>query len=515
MTDVLKRVVVLGGGSAGWLSAGLIASKLKTLQDSSFSVTLIESPEVKTIGVGEGSWPTLRATLQKIGISEREFLRTCDASFKQGTEFVGWTNGLDRYYHPFTVPYCYPQANRIDELWQKTAPERPFAHFSSPQAAICDHDKAPKTANEPDYAGFVNYGYHFNADKLAELLKAHCTENLAVNHILDHVESVESAESGDIAALNLKQHGRFEGDLFIDCTGLQGLLINKHYQVGWQSQRDVLFNDCAIAAQMPYESEHTSIPSCTRSTAQDCGWIWDIALQNRRGTGIVYSQQFSDDETAKETLKAYLKQTNTDEQVAAASFRKIEFSPGYRKEFWHRNCVAVGMSAGFIEPLEASAIVMVELSAQFIADQLPVSSVSMPAVSKRFNELFTYRWQQIINFLKLHYTLSKRDSAYWQAHRETTSMPDSLQELMALWAVNPPKHQDLFHNDEIFSAASYQYVMLGMQAQHWLKNGTRLPSMSGNEQHGAQQQRQQLDQQIEKLLGHLPNNRDLLALITK
>ena len=309
----------------------------------------------------------------------------------------------------------------------------------------------------------------------------------------------------------LRQTGRIDGDLFIDCSGLHGLLIDKHYRVDWLSQQDVLFNNCALAVQMPYQDDQQPIPSCTRSTAVEHGWIWDIALQNRRGTGIVYSDQYVDDDVAQESLKHYLSGTNTAEQIAQASFRKIQFSPGYRQTFWQNNCVAVGMSAGFIEPLEASAIVMVELSAQYICEQMPLSKPSMRAAASRFNDLFGYRWQQIINFLKLHYVLSERNGPYWQAHKAPASMPMSLIELLDLWSVNPPKHTDLWHNDEIFSAASYQYVMLVIQQQQWLTRGEQFMHMSSSEFQAHSTQRQQLDAQITQLLEHLPNNNELLA----
>ena len=526
MNHIIEHVVVLGGGSAGWISAGLIASKLKSVnnkineQDKTapIKVTLVESPDVKTIGVGEGSWPTLRHTLKSIGISETTFIRECDASFKQGTEFLGWTNGHDRYYHPFTVPFCYPHTNTVQPLWEATAAAQPFANFASPQGPLCDSHKAPKSINEPEYAGFVNYGYHFNADKLGALLKQHCIENLNVEYISDHVSSVEPVEgiepieNRDIAALHLSQHGRLSGDLFIDCSGLRGVLIDHHYNVPWHSQQKTLFNNRALAVQMPYKDESQPIPSCTKSTAQDAGWIWDIALQNRRGTGLVYSSDFLDTEQAKSVLKQYLSNTNTEQQLTELKFREIQFNPGYRKTFWHKNCVAVGLSSGFIEPLEASAIVMVELSAQFIADHLPSSRGRLDIVAKKFNQLFSYRWQQIIDFLKYHYVLSERQTPYWLAHQNPESIPDTLKDTIALWQEQEPNHKDLWHNDEIFSAASYQYVLFGMKGIS--SNYQGRSSLMKSQIHEAHKQRQQLDKQTQQLTNHLPNNRDLLALLS-
>ena len=514
MTDVIQRVVVLGGGSAGWIAAGLIASRLKQVANNTTEVVLVESPDVKTIGVGEGSWPTLRSTLAQIGIDEARFVSTCDASFKQGTEFIGWrgkpnSSGQDRYYHPFTVPYCYSTDTDIIAKWLGSD-TLDFAKFSSPQALLCDFDKAPKTLIDPSYAGFVNYGFHFNADKLGELLKSHCRELLGVTYLSDHVEGVVESQTGDIDRLVLQKHGELSGDLFIDCSGLKSVLIGEHYKVKWQAQSSVLFNNRAIAIQTPYEKDNSPIPSSTRSTATDFGWDWDISLRNRRGTGIVYSDQYCSDEEAEARLRKYLVDTSGNLDVDSLSARKIQFEPGYREKFWHKNCVAVGMSSGFIEPLEASAIVMVELSSQYICRHLPMTKKQIPVVAQRFNQLFTYRWQRIIDFIKYHYVLSDRTSAYWQAHRESSSIPESLQALMTLWQNKGPEHSDFWHHDEIFSAASYQYVLAGMAN----KTEFNIPSSSmPSQQTRTQQEQQQLRQQSQQLAERLPTNRDLLESI--
>ena len=530
MTDVIKRVVVLGGGSAGWIAAGLIASTLKRSSQNTTTaakVVVVESPDVKTIGVGEGSWPTLRQTLADIGISERLFLTYCDASFKQGTEFVNWrydtsqqqinnTNSneslkySDRYYHPFTVPYCYPNEPNIVAKWLSS--DNPsFAHFSSPQALICDNDKAPKTAQDPDYAGFVNYGFHFNADKLGQLLKQHCIEHLNVEYISDHITDVVETDDGSITSLTSKQSGQIQGDLFVDCSGLKSVLLGEHYKIPWQSQAPVLFNNRAIAIQTPYESKDSPIPSSTRSVATDIGWMWDISLQSRRGTGIVYCDKYCTDEEAELTLRQYLQDTSGTLDTDALPARKIKFEPGYRETFWHKNCVAVGMAAGFIEPLEASALVMVELSSQYICKHLPLDKTAMPVIAKRFNELFRYRWEKVIDFLKYHYVLSERQSPYWLAHQDPTSIPESLQELMTLWQSKSPEHTDLWQQDEIFSAASYQYVLLGMKPEQPDTFGSALD----NQKQQTNSEQQQLKQQSEQLLRRLPTNRELLEWMSK
>jgi len=463
----IRHVVVAGGGSAGWIAAGLIAAGNAHRAAGPVRVTLVESPRVGTIGVGEGTWPTMRTTLHALGISEPAFLETCSATFKQGTRFVDWIWGgrsdgvRDRYYHPFTAPAGYPGTD-LASWWRREHPGLSFADAVSPQGMVCDRDLGPKQANTPEYAGVLNYAYHLDAGRFAALLAEHCTGVLGVRHVLDHITGIDSAENGDIAALQTATQGAIEGDLFVDCSGMRSMLLGDHYGVPFVDRSDVLFNDTALAVQVPYADPDTPIASQTISTARSSGWIWDIGLVERRGVGYVYSSRHGSDEAATAILEDYLRATGTPPD-AAPEPRRISFAPGHRESFWHRNCVAVGMSAGFIEPLEASALVMVELSARMISEELPADRGIMDIVARRFNDRFRYRWARIIDFLKLHYVLSRReDSDYWRDNRSRASIPESLLELMALWRHRPPGRSDFPHVDEIFPAASYQYVLYGM-----------------------------------------------------
>lgn len=454
---------MVGGGTAGWLTAGLIAARHAAGPGPAVCVTLVESPQIGTIGVGEGTWPTMRTTLRQLGISESQFLKTCSATFKQGTRFVGWVDGGedDVYYHPFTAPTGFPRAD-LASAWARRGGAAAFADAVSPQSLVCDRMLAPKQPQTPEYAGVLNYAYHLDAGRFAELLTGHCTERLGVRHVQDHIEAVLPAENGDVAAVQTAAHGAIEGDLFVDCSGMRSLLLGQHYGIGLVDVSDTLFNDTALAIQVPYADEHSPIQSQTNSTAQAAGWIWDIGLTHRRGVGYVYSSRHGSDEDARDILTRYLSRTGAPEPLSMEP-RKISFSPGYRKEFWHRNCVAVGMASGFIEPLEASALVMVELSARMIAEELPSDRDVMDVVARRFNEKFRYRWARIIDFLKLHYVLSRRnDTDYWRENRDSERMPDSLRDLLTLWRHRAPNPSDFPHIDEIFSAASYQYVLYGM-----------------------------------------------------
>ena len=215
--------------------------------------------------------------------------------------------------------------------------------------------------------------------------------------------------------------------------------------------------------QLPYAATDSPIASQTIATAQPAGWIWDIGLPTRRGVGYVHSSAHTTEAEAEQVLKEYVAKTAGQQRADALAPRKISFDPGHRKEFWHRNCVAVGISAGFIEPLEASALALIELSAAMIRDEFPKNRELMDVVAKRFNETFRYRWDRVIDFLKLHYITSQREGqAFWTDNRHPGSIPGRLEELMALWRFQPPSRRDVNRIEEIFPSASYQYVLYGM-----------------------------------------------------
>ncbi|MXO59472.1 FAD-dependent oxidoreductase [Altererythrobacter salegens] len=457
MKRQIGRVVIVGGGTAGWLSACVLAARLPDL-----SITLVEAPDIPTIGVGEGTWPTMRSTLASIGITEAEFLAECDASFKQGSRFDGWVTGepRDSYLHPFNLPADGPM-DALLAAWRSAAPDLPFAAAMTAQAQLCSRDLAPRQRFMPDYAGAANYAYHLDAGKFAALLARHATTRLGVTRIAAHVTGLERIDNRDIAAVRTQEGERIAGELFLDCTGHAALLIGGELGVGWIERSDVSFNDRALALQVPTEPG-CAIASQTVGTAHEAGWIWDIALPHRRGIGCVYSSRFMDDTRADEVLRKYVARHLPEANLTALAPRKLAFATGHRAEFWHRNCISIGLSAGFIEPLEASAIVLIELSLRALAENFPASRGAMDIHMKRFNELFRYRWDRIVEFLKLHYVLSQRSEPYWVAQRDPATIPPRLAEQIQLWRDQPPSNWDFPQVDEIFSAASQQYVLYGM-----------------------------------------------------
>ena len=509
MRNSAKTVVIVGGGTAGWITASLVAAEHRRPEDGTL-VVLVESPDIPTVGVGEGTWPSMRSTLQRIGLPESEVIRECDASFKQGTQFIGWSEAGDRhrYVHPFSLPAEYASLNLAGD-WIASATDAPFADFVTPQARVIAAGRAPKQASTPDYAFNVNYGYHFDAARFARLLRRHAVGKLGVRHVSANVEHVESSAAGDITALRLSTGESLGGDLFVDCSGQHALLIGRHFGVDIEPIGDFLFNDAAVAVQVPRTGRDEPIASTTLATAAPAGWIWDIGLQSRRGIGHVFSTAHADEAAAVETLTGYVARVSPGVRVADLSFRTIPFEPGYRRKFWVRNCVAIGLSGGFVEPLEASALALIEQGAMMFSRQLPASPEIMAVVARRFNDKMRYHWERVVEFLKLHYFITRRnDSDYWRDCRRPESCPPGLRDKLTLWDQQPPWHDDAPRVDELFPSASYQYVLFGM--------GFR-PKFAENYSKDAAARKDRVDRLLQansakarQMLELLPTNRELV-----
>ncbi|NIB42641.1 tryptophan 7-halogenase [Pseudomaricurvus alkylphenolicus] len=512
MESQINSVVIVGGGTAGWITAARLAHDHCANQPGGLTVTLIESPDVGPIGVGEGSWPTLRVTLREIGVSESDFIRECEVSFKQGSKFVAWRTGADNdfYYHPFMPPEGALDID-VNRAWLKHQPEAPFAYAVSAQPQLCEEGLAPKQVQTPEYAAFSNYGYHLNADKFGAFLRRYCIEKLGVNYIEDHITGVNAAEDGHIRSLSCRASGEITGDLFVDCTGGRGLLINQHFKAPFVDCTDVLFNNKALAVQVPYDTPDQNIASATISTAQSSGWIWDIGLQTRRGMGYVYSSAHIERDQVWEALQAHIASTSR-VNIETLTPRELSFRPGYRSTPWVKNCVAVGMSSGFVEPLEASAIAMVEICAKTISNELPATKAAMAIVAQRYNQRFVERWDSIVEFLKLHYWLSERDdSDYWRDNRRPDTLPQHLTEMLELWKHQIPSTADFHQILELFGPPSYQYILYGMG----YKPADRVTRSRRDNDEIAAQVFQSVSDSLKKGLRGLPTNRSLLNAITQ
>lgn len=504
MEEPHNHVVILGGGTAGWLTACLIAAE----HGAAVSVTVVESPDIPIIGVGEGTWPSMRTTLQKIGISERDLIRHCDASFKQGTEFIGWVSehAPNRYYHPFSLPADYASLN-LAEHWLASELQQDFCSAVTPQAEIIRSSRAPKSLDVPEYAFQLNYGYHFDAAKLSELLSQHAVQRLGVRHIPANLREVALSENGAIRVLKLDRGDPISADMYVDCSGQRSLLLGGALGVSTVSMADILPNDRAIVTQVPYTHPDEEIASATRSSAQSSGWIWDIGLQSRRGVGYVHSSAYISEDEAHEVLGAYLEATQAPVALADLKFRSIPFSPERREVAWRRNCVAIGLSAGFIEPLEASSIALIEQAASRLCRVLPICEETLEQEAKRFNEQMSRQWRQVEEFLQLHYVLSQRDSDYWRDVRASEALLPSLKSNLQSWERHSVWHDDAPRYDELFPSASYQYVLYGMAGRYHKPSAHR---------RSFQNQRSQADKALHEVrqrtrnLMNLPGNRALL-----
>jgi tryptophan halogenase len=280
---------------------------------------------------------------------------------------------------------------------------------------------------------------------------------LGVKHLLGNVEEVKLDDTGAISGLLTREHGELKAGLYIDCTGFAGALIGRALGVPWIDRTDVLFADRAVAMQVPYERPDASLACTTISTAHEAGWTWDIALPERRGIGYVYSSRYSDDDRAEEILRGYI--------GAAAeplSARRLKLRIGHREKHWVRNCVAVGLSGGFLEPLESTGIVLIEAAAWMIAKLFPRSGGLEPT-ARLFNEAMGDRYRRVIDFIKLHYCLSKRTgNPFWTDNADARTIPDSLQEMLEMWRWRPPGAFDFPNLHESFKWFNYQYILYGM-----------------------------------------------------
>ena len=507
MVEAVRSVVIVGGGTAGWLTAGIIAARHQArMKAGSFCVTLVESPDIKIIGVGEGTWPTMRSTLERMGVSETALFRECDVAFKQGGKFAGWTSGSadDAYYHPLMFPHGFSQVN-LAPHWLRGGEGRSFCDFVTPQGRLCDAGLAPKMITNAEYRGPANYAYHLDAGKFAPFLARHCAEKLGVRHVLADITEVKQRESGDIESVLTRQSGTITGDLWVDCSGFAALLIGKTLGVPFRSCADILFCDTALAVQVPFETPDAPLASHTIATAHDAGWTWDIGLPTRRGVGYVYSSRHTTEEQARETLLRYIGVQHKDLPV-----RKIPIRAGHRELFWKNNCVAIGLASGFLEPLESSSIVLVELSAKLLAEQMPACREVMDIVAKRFNDVTMYRFGRIIDFLKLHYVLTQRtDSAFWRDNVDPATVPQRLQDMLTLWTYQSPwSFDELDRLEEVFPAASYQYVLYGMGFKTKV-----VPEEAADTALTAARLVRENDQVTGDMRARLPKNRELLNKI--
>nr|NUR36957.1 tryptophan 7-halogenase [Sphingomonas sp.] len=501
-----RSILIVGGGTAGWLSAAYLAKALALPDNPHLTITLLESPDIGIIGVGEGTFPTIRETLRFLDIDERKFIRESSATFKQGILFTDWLHEprpgkRHRFFHPFEAPF-YSEETSLVPYWllQESGARPSFAEAVTIQNRVAGAKRGPKRLGEPDFDGPLNYAYHIDARNLARLL-AERAEELGVVHLAGELEHAELGSDGAIHKIVLKDGRELHADLYVDCSGFRGELIGRTLNSPFRSVRDCLFTNRAAACKVPYENADAPIESYTLANAHEGGWTWDIGLAEARGIGCVYSSDPVGDDRALSVLHDYIGPAFDESSV-----RILSFDAGYRERQWVKNCVAVGLSAGFLEPLEATGLVLIEAAVGMIAELFPHQG-PVDAPARRFNQLMTARFENIVKFLKLHYCLSQRTEPFWRENADLATIPEELQELLRQWRYRPPGRFDFILDVESFAFFNYQYILYGMEFQTDLSAGrSDFPNVAA-----AQRLFDRIRALSEKAARDLPSHRELVA----
>lgn len=463
MAGRIEHITIVGGGTAGWMSAILLESILRRPPgEPPLRISLIESPNIATVGVGEATVPGMPRTLRTAGVSEAEFFRRCNASFKLGVNFVNWNvddSGAPlSFINPFSGNESLKGRNPGYYFHRYAGEAGPgamtdFTAAVGPAPEMVEALKGPRGLNQKDYESQVDYAYHMDAGLFAAFLTELATGR-GIEHIRDDVTEVELDEQGFVAALQLKEGGRFPVELVIDCTGFRGLVIRAALGEPFEPYDRYLLNDRALAVQIPHR-DPTVLEPCTRSTALGAGWVWRVPLQSRVGTGYVFSTKFRSDEEATAEFLDHLGLSEDEAQP-----RAIPIQIGKLRRSWVKNCIAIGLSGGFIEPLESTAIYMIDMGIRWLYSYFPDRGFD-PVLSRRYNALMDSLYAEVRDFIVLHYCLNNRgDSPYWIAAREEMEIPDSLAENLQVWRHTLPNNADLA-TTHLFNAMNYSIALFG------------------------------------------------------
>jgi tryptophan 7-halogenase len=443
MTEARKRVVIAGGGTAGWVTAAALVRHLGPVLD----ITLVESDEIGTVGVGESTIPTAHTFHDFLGIREQVFMRATQSTFKLGIQFENWGLDGDTYFHSFGTTGRSLWIADFIHFWLEGR-RQGFADAFGAYSAETQAALAGRFATGPDAK--VAHAYHLDATAYARFLRG-LAEPAGVRRTEGKIARVEQdGESGDITALVLESGTRVEGDLFIDCTGFRALLIEQTLKTGFDDWSDWLITDSALAVQTT--SVGAPVPY-TRAIAHKAGWRWRIPLQHRVGNGLVFASEYMTEEEGRSFLKSQV------EGDLLFEPRLIRYKTGYRSRAWNRNCIALGLAGGFIEPLESTSIHLIMVAVTRLIQNFPFDGDAAP-LRDRFNDMSRTEWEHVRDFIILHYHATERDdSPFWRHCRDMT-VPDSLRQRMALFreaAIAYQQGQDLFRID------SWQQVLMGQR----------------------------------------------------
>ncbi|MEG3159300.1 tryptophan halogenase family protein [Sphingomonas sp. LB2R24] len=449
----ITKVVIVGGGTAGWMTA----AALSRLVASGVSVTLVESEEIGTVGVGEATIPSLLDYNRMLGIDEDAFVRATGATFKLGIEFRNWTRAGDSYLHPFGTHGRDIDGVSFHQLWLRQAASGnadpgPIGDYCLSSVAARRGRFTRPSANPQSVLSTLSYAFHFDAGLYATFLRD-IAEQDGVVRVEGRVIAVDrNAETGFIEAVRLEGDRRIEGELFIDCSGFRSLLLGNTLGVPFTSWKRWL--SCDRAWAVPSERQGPLTPY-TRATADSAGWRWRIPLQHRVGNGYVYSSAHIDDDDAKQVLLAGL------DGAALGDPRQLRFEAGRRERLWDRNCVAIGLSGGFLEPLESTSIHLIQSGIARLMTLFPDRGFD-PVEIDEYNRVMLREYAQVRDFIILHYHATERsDSPFWD-HCRTMALPESLKGKLALWR---GKARVFRGQGELFTPDSWIAVLLGQNVQ--------------------------------------------------
>lgn len=445
MHDPRPTIVIAGGGTAGWMVAAAFARFL----GKSHRLRLVESEEIGTVGVGEATIPQIRLFKDALGMDEDALLKATDGTFKLGIEFVGWREPGHRYMHAFGAVGRDVGLITFHHYWLRARAlgvARSLDHYALNELAARRgkmHRGAPLTARTiPD----LPYAYHFDASLFAKTLRSFA-EGQGVERHEGRILAVDRNEAGDVAGLQLDGERRIDGDIFIDCTGFRALLIEQTLQTGFEDWSHWLPCDRALA--VPSARTEPLLPY-TQSIAREAGWQWRIPLQHRTGNGLVYCSAYHDEDRAAEILLGNL------DAAPLADPRPLRFTTGKRRQGWNRNVIAMGLSSGFLEPLESTSIHLVQSAISRLLQMLPGRTIS-DADRREYNRQSDFEMERIRDFLILHYALNNRPEPFWRACREM-ALPDTLIHKMELFAANGRITRE---HEELFTEVGWLQVLIG------------------------------------------------------
>ncbi|MCW1383757.1 tryptophan 7-halogenase [Novosphingobium sp. KCTC 2891] len=448
------RIAIIGGGTAGWMAANLFARRWA---DRGVAVTLVEAPGIATIGVGEGSTPSLKRFFEVLGIAERDWMPACDATYKASIRFRGWSpeSCAAEYSHPFLTQIdVHTEDAFVNNCRNRRlgydVPTRPDDFLLN--GVLAAQGKAPVAPAHFPFS--MEYGYHFDSALLGAFLRNHAVGQ-GVTHLPRRIVDVQRAEDGCIAAVQTDRGERVEADLFVDCTGFAALLMRQALDVPFHSFKSNLFNDAAVVLPTPAQAV---LPVETTATALSAGWAWAIPLTSRTGNGYVYSSDFLSADQAEAELRAMLGVAES-----AMDARHLRFNVGQLARHWDCNCLAVGLAQGFIEPLEATALHLVLNTVDLFMDHLEQGDFT-PRHRDAFNATITDRIERVRDYIVAHYKLNTRtDSAYWQANRDNEDLSEPLLHILETWFRRGDLASELDRQGNLshFRSASWHCLLAG------------------------------------------------------